>query len=71
MAELTDKQAERYIRRELKAEDWTPDAVDAAIEALKILDGVWSYGTARMIKDLERILSDLVHDHGEPPDINW
>ena len=71
MSELTEKQAERYIRRELKGEDWTPDAVDAAIEALKALDGIWSYGTVRMIKDLERLLSELVESHGEPPDINW
>lgn len=71
MAELTEKQAERYITKRLKEEGWHSNAIDHTLDALRQLDGFWSYGTVRMIKDLEQIYGELVADHGEPPDNTW
>jgi hypothetical protein len=71
MPEFSEKAAERYIRRSLKEQDWTSEAIDSVIDALRSLDGFWSYGTVRAIKDLEQIYAEMVADHGEPPDLRW
>lgn len=62
MPELTEDAAEKYIRRRLKEMKWSPDDIDGIIDSLTYLDGFWSYGTTRVIKDLEQIYVEMISD---------
>lgn len=62
MPELTEDDAEKHIRRRLKEKKWSPDDIDKIIDSLTYLDGFWSYGTTRVIKDLEQIYVEMIQD---------
>ena len=66
--ELTEKKAEQIIRRELRDQDWTRDGIETIVRALEGIDGLWSYGTYRALKDLVQIYEGLEAEYGEPPD---
>ena len=66
--ELTEKKAEQIIRRELRDQDWTRDGIETIVRALEGIDGLWSYGTYRALKDLVQIYEWLEAEYGEPPD---
>lgn len=68
---LTEADARKYLKKRLRELDWRPAAVDAILGALESLDGFWSYGTNRVIVDLDAIYQDMVAEHGEPPDRKW
>lgn len=61
----------RALERELRALGWTPSTILATLRALEAMDGVWSWGTARMIRDLAQIHQDLKRRYGKPPDRRW
>src|SRR3990172_3499152 len=63
---LSEADARKYLKKRLREFDWRPGAVDAILSALESLDGFWSYGTNRVIVDLDAIYQDMVAEHGEP-----
>lgn len=63
MPELTEIQAERYIRRRLQEKKWSSDDIEQIMNMLNSLDGVWSYGTTRVIQDLEQIYAEMDADN--------
>lgn len=65
---LTEQQARAKIKRALLDQDWTPDTVESVLDAVSQIDGFWTYGTHRVIKDLFEIYQDLEDEHGEAPD---
>jgi hypothetical protein len=72
LKELTAAQAERLVRAELRALDWRPETISTTIMALEDgMDGVFTYGTVRMVKDLAEIFKDLEKKYGEAPDRRW
>ena len=68
---LSEADARKYLKKRLRELDWRPGAVDDILSALESLDGFWSYGTNRVIVDLDTIYRDMVAEHGEPPDRKW
>lgn len=68
---FTEAQARKYIKQRLLEEDWNPETVDTILEAIENMDGFWSWGTHRAIKDLEQIYGEMKADHGEAPDGRW
>lgn len=63
MPELSQEAAERYIRVRLKDLKWSRDDIERIISLLLSLDGYWSYGTTRAIKDLEQINVEMMEDN--------
>lgn len=68
---FSEADARKYIKKRLRELDWRPAAVDAILAAVESVDGFWSYGTNRVILDLNEIYREMFADHGEPPDRKW
>ena len=47
-----ENSVERMIVRELSEQDYTAEEIRVLLEFLRDLDGLWSWGTFRMVKDL-------------------
>lgn len=56
----------RSIRGYLVEQGWSTETIEQGIATLegKTLDGIWSYGTTRMIRDLAKIYEDLEKELG-------
>jgi len=65
---LSERKAEQLIRMGLREQEWTPSAVETIVQAVDGIDGLWSYGTYRALKDLMQIYEELKEEYGEPPD---
>lgn len=63
MPELSEEAAQKYIRRRLKELRWSQDDTEKIIDTVTFLDGFWSYGTSRVIKDLEQIFTEMAADY--------
>lgn len=62
----------KEIRKDLEAMEWSSGTIIEVLGSLpKAFDGLWSYGTARMIKDLAATYARLEAQYGEPPDGRW
>ena len=69
--EFTEQAARLHLRRELRALDWRPQAIEAILSAIEGMDGVWSYGTVKAVQDLAAIYEEMVGREGGPPDRRW
>jgi len=65
---LSERKAAQLIRMGLLDQDWFPPAVETIVRAVSGIDGLWSYGTYRALKDLMQIYEELHAEYGDPPD---
>lgn len=68
----TERKMRVALKRFLLATGWTRDAVEKILGCVERgLDGMWSYGTVRAIKDLAEFYKGVQARLGEPPDRRW